>query len=37
MLKDYIYNKNMAFGYIKSSIDVKIAKNNFFEIESREN
>ena len=27
------YNKNMAFGYIKSSIDNKIAKNNFFEIE----
>ena len=27
------YNKNMAFGYIKSDIDITVAKNNFFEIE----
>ena len=27
------YDKNMSFGYIDSNIDIKIAKNNFFEIE----
>ena len=29
----FCYNKNMAFGYIKSDIDYEISKNNFFEIE----
>ncbi len=27
------YNKNMAFGYIQSNIDIQIAKIEFFEIE----
>ena len=27
------YNKNMAFGYIKSNINIKVAKDHFFEIE----
>ena len=27
------YNKNMAFGYIKSNINIEVAKNRFFEIE----
>jgi glycine cleavage system aminomethyltransferase T/glycine/D-amino acid oxidase-like deaminating enzyme len=27
------YNKNMAFGYIDSKIDIDKSKNNFFEIE----
>ena len=27
------YNKNMAFGYIKSNINIKVAKDYFFEIE----
>ena len=27
------YNKNIAFGYIKSNIKINNLKNNFFEIE----
>ena len=27
------YNKNMAFGYIKSNINIEVAKDNYFEIE----
>jgi len=27
------HNKNMAFGYIKSNINIKVAKDHFFEIE----